>query len=52
MGVAARVFRSPELIHVVLWYAVVELLQGDPCIALESPDQKTRGFVVQIAPPR
>jgi hypothetical protein len=49
---AARVFRSPELILVVLWYAMVELLQGDPGIALESPDQKTRGFVVQITLPR
>jgi hypothetical protein len=26
-----------------------ELLQGDTGIALESPDQTTRGFVVQIA---
>jgi hypothetical protein len=52
MGAAARVFRSPELIHVVLWYDVVELLQGDLGIALESPDQKTRGFVVQITLPR
>jgi hypothetical protein len=29
-----------------------ELLQGEAGIALESPDQKTRGFVVQIALPR
>jgi hypothetical protein len=40
MGVAARVFRSPELIHVVLWYVVVELLQGDLGIILESSDQR------------
>jgi hypothetical protein len=26
--------------------------QGDGGIALESPDQKTRGFVIQIAFPR
>jgi hypothetical protein len=29
-----------------------ESLQGDASIALESPDQKTRGFIVQIAFPR
>jgi hypothetical protein len=52
MGAAARVFRSLELIHVVLWYDVVELLQRDLGIALESSDQKTRGFVVQITLPR
>jgi hypothetical protein len=28
------------------------LLQGVPDMILESPDQKTRGFVVQIALPR
>jgi hypothetical protein len=28
-----------------------ELLQGEAGIVLESPDQKTRGFVVQIALP-
>jgi hypothetical protein len=31
--------------------AVDESLQGDVDIALASPDQKTRGFVVQIALP-
>jgi hypothetical protein len=31
---------------------VCEWLQGDASIALESPDQKTRGFVFQIALPR
>jgi hypothetical protein len=31
---------------------VDESLQGDTSIALELPDQKTRGFVVQIALPR
>jgi hypothetical protein len=30
---------------------VCESLQGDVGIALESPDQKTRGFMVQIALP-
>jgi hypothetical protein len=45
-------FLSPNLILVVLCYAVDELLQGDVGIALESPDQKTRGFVVQITLPR
>jgi hypothetical protein len=28
---------------------VCDSLQGDAGIALKSPDQKTRGFVVQIA---
>jgi hypothetical protein len=28
-----------------------ESLQGDASIALESPDQKTQGFVVEIAFP-
>jgi hypothetical protein len=40
-----------NLIHVVLWCGVDESLQGDIGIALESPDQKTRGFVVQIVLP-
>jgi hypothetical protein len=31
---------------------VCELLQGEAGIALELPDQKTRGFVVQIVLPR
>jgi hypothetical protein len=31
---------------------VYELLQGEAGIALESSDQKTRGFVVQIILPR
>jgi hypothetical protein len=35
-----------------LWPLVCESLQGDVGIALESPDQKTQGFVVQIALPR
>jgi hypothetical protein len=30
-------------------FLVCDSLQGDAGIALESPDQKTRGFVVQIA---
>jgi hypothetical protein len=29
-----------------VWPLVCESLQGDVSIALESPDQKTRGFVV------
>jgi hypothetical protein len=32
--------------------AVDESLQEDVSISLESPDQKTRGFVIQIALPR
>jgi hypothetical protein len=51
-SVSSNVFRSPELIHFVLWYVVVELLQGDLNIALESADQKTQGFMVQIIVPR
>jgi hypothetical protein len=47
-GVAARVFRSPELIHVVLWYAVIELLQGDPGIILESSDQRLEVFLSEL----
>jgi hypothetical protein len=31
---------------------VCESLQGEAGIALESPDQKTQGFVVRIALPR
>jgi hypothetical protein len=40
------------LIHVVLCYAMVELLQVMSGCVLESLDQKTLGFVVQIALPR
>jgi hypothetical protein len=47
-GVAARVFQSPELIHVELWYVVVELLQGDPDIILESPDQRFEIFLSEL----
>jgi hypothetical protein len=39
-------FPSPNLILVVLCYAVYKLLQGDAGIALESSDQKTRELVV------
>jgi hypothetical protein len=37
-----------DLIHLCC-AAVDDLLQGEVDIVLESPDQKTRGFLVQIA---
>jgi hypothetical protein len=45
-GAQASVFPSLNLILVVLCYVMDELLQGDIGIALESLDQKTRGFMV------
>jgi hypothetical protein len=38
-----------DLIYFVLCYVVDESLQGDISIALESPHQKTRVFLVLIA---
>jgi hypothetical protein len=51
IGAQASIFPSPNLILIVLWYAC-GLLQVIPGIVLESPDQKTRGFLVQIVLPR
>jgi hypothetical protein len=45
-GAQASVFPSLNLILVVLCYVMDELLQGDIGIALESLDQKTRGFMI------
>jgi hypothetical protein len=49
-------FFSPVLTELVfgidLARVVCELLQGGVGIALESPDQKTRGFVVRITLPQ
>jgi hypothetical protein len=44
--------RSLIFYSIFQFLVVCELLQGEVDIALESLDQKTQGFVVQIALPR
>jgi hypothetical protein len=42
---------SPQKLQFLRGF-LYESLQGEVGIALESPDQKTRGFIIQIALPQ